>query len=175
MTTDAIYKQHGSDWSHQVSAMATTQWLQCDQILPLSVKGVACKTKHCTESESEIVGTRKSFTTLLHLVDFYMTNSISGNPHHQLSSPCPRPSPDSECNGDHDVWQVSGDSVPPFRGLPFSLCWQWYKIGKAPLITCSLIPTSQPPCTQKSGKGHTCINFHISWVSTLCYSYIPYV
>ena len=26
MTTDGIYKEHGSDWSHQVSAVATTQW-----------------------------------------------------------------------------------------------------------------------------------------------------
>ena len=44
MTTDAIYKERGSDWSHQVSVVATTQWLQRDQTLPLSVKGVAFKT-----------------------------------------------------------------------------------------------------------------------------------
>ena len=43
MTTDAICEERGSDWSHQVSVVATTQWLQCDQTLPLSVKGVACK------------------------------------------------------------------------------------------------------------------------------------
>ena len=54
-------------------------------------------------NEYEIVGTRKSFTTLLQLVDFYMTNSISGDLCHRLSSPCPRPSPDGECNGDHDA------------------------------------------------------------------------
>ena len=41
MTTDAIYEEHGSDWSHQVSVMATTRWLQRDQTLPLSAKGVA--------------------------------------------------------------------------------------------------------------------------------------
>ena len=35
---DAIYKVHGSDWSHQVSAMVTTRWLQRDHTLPLSVK-----------------------------------------------------------------------------------------------------------------------------------------
>ena len=44
MTTDAIYEERGSDWSHQVSAVGTTQWLQRDQTLPLSVKGVACET-----------------------------------------------------------------------------------------------------------------------------------
>ena len=44
MITDAIYKKCGSDWSHQVSALATTQWLQCDLTLPLSAKGVACET-----------------------------------------------------------------------------------------------------------------------------------
>ena len=42
---DAIYEERGSDWSHQVSAMVTTQWLQCDQTLPLSANGVACETK----------------------------------------------------------------------------------------------------------------------------------
>ena len=44
MTTNAICEERGSDWSHQVSVVATTRWLQCDQTLPLSVKGVACKT-----------------------------------------------------------------------------------------------------------------------------------
>ena len=51
----------------------------------------------------ELAGTDGKFDTLLQLVDFFMTNSISGDLRHQLSSPCPRPSPDSECNGDHDV------------------------------------------------------------------------
>ena len=46
MTTDAVYKEHRSDWSHQVSALATTRWLQHDQTLPLSVKGVACETRY---------------------------------------------------------------------------------------------------------------------------------
>ena len=45
MTTDAIYEQRRSDWSHQISAVWTTQWLQRDQTLPLSAKGVACETK----------------------------------------------------------------------------------------------------------------------------------
>ena len=44
MTTDAIYKERGSDWLHQVSTVGTTQWLQCDHTLPLSAKGVACET-----------------------------------------------------------------------------------------------------------------------------------
>ena len=35
MTTDAIKKDHGSDWSHQVSTMTTTWWLQGDQTFPL--------------------------------------------------------------------------------------------------------------------------------------------
>ena len=44
MTTDAIYEERRSHWSLQVSAMAITRWLQCDQTLPLSAKGVACET-----------------------------------------------------------------------------------------------------------------------------------
>jgi len=44
MTTDEIYEEHGSDWSHQVSAVRTTRWLQRDQTLPLSAKVVACET-----------------------------------------------------------------------------------------------------------------------------------
>jgi len=44
MTTDAIYEERESDWSHQVSVVGTTQWLQRDQTLPLSAKGVACET-----------------------------------------------------------------------------------------------------------------------------------
>ena len=44
MTTDAIYEECGSDWSRQVSVVATTQWLQRDQTLPLSAKGVAYET-----------------------------------------------------------------------------------------------------------------------------------
>ena len=46
MTTDAIYKKRSrSHWLQQVSAVETTQWLQCDQTLPLTVKGVACATR----------------------------------------------------------------------------------------------------------------------------------
>ena len=41
MTTDASYEERKSDWSHQVSAVGTTRWLQT---LPLSAKGVACDT-----------------------------------------------------------------------------------------------------------------------------------
>ena len=44
MTTGVIYEERGSDWSRQVSVVATTRWLQRDQTLPLSVKGVACET-----------------------------------------------------------------------------------------------------------------------------------
>jgi len=46
MTTDAIYKERGPDWSHQVSAVGTSRWLQCDQNVPLSAKGVACETRN---------------------------------------------------------------------------------------------------------------------------------
>jgi len=45
MTTDAIYEKRGSDWSHQVFVMGTTRWLQRDQTLPLSAKGVACEAR----------------------------------------------------------------------------------------------------------------------------------
>ena len=31
MTTDALYEDRGSDWSQQVSVVATTRWLQRDQ------------------------------------------------------------------------------------------------------------------------------------------------
>ena len=41
----AINEEHGSDWSHQVSVVATTRWLQHDQTLPFSAKGVACETR----------------------------------------------------------------------------------------------------------------------------------
>ena len=58
----------------------------------------------------ELTETDGKFDTLPQLVDFFMTNSILGDL--RLSSLCPRPSPDGECHGDHDVWQVSGDSVP---------------------------------------------------------------
>ena len=51
----------------------------------------------------ELAGTDRKFDTLTQLVDFYMTNSILGGLHDRLSSPCPRPSPDGECNGDHDA------------------------------------------------------------------------
>ena len=45
MTTYAIHDECRSDWSHQVSAVATTQWLQHDQTLNLSAKGVACESR----------------------------------------------------------------------------------------------------------------------------------
>ena len=45
MTTDTIYEERVSDWSHQVSAVVTTRWLQHDQTLPLSEKGVACEAR----------------------------------------------------------------------------------------------------------------------------------
>ena len=44
MTTDAIYKERSSDWSHQVSAMERTRRLQRNQTLPLTAKDVACDT-----------------------------------------------------------------------------------------------------------------------------------
>ena len=37
MTMDVIYKERGSDWSHQVSAVGTTRWLQHDHTLPLDL------------------------------------------------------------------------------------------------------------------------------------------
>ena len=41
---DAIYEERESDWSQQDLVVGTTQWLQHDQTLPLSAKGVACET-----------------------------------------------------------------------------------------------------------------------------------
>ena len=46
MTTDVIYEERGSDWSQQDLVVGRTRWLQRDQTLPLSAKGVACETKH---------------------------------------------------------------------------------------------------------------------------------
>ena len=45
MTTDMIYEERGSDWSHQVFTVGTTRLLQHYQTLSLFAKGVACKTK----------------------------------------------------------------------------------------------------------------------------------
>ena len=71
MTTDAIYKEHGSDWSHQVSVVATTRWLQRDQTLPLSAKGVACKTneEHCYSSTCSF-NLRVGQYRLIHIVSY---------------------------------------------------------------------------------------------------------
>ena len=52
---DAIYEERGSDWSHQVSVVATTQWLQHDQTLPLSAEGVACETTCVNGYQSNFV------------------------------------------------------------------------------------------------------------------------
>ena len=43
VTIDTIYEECGSHWSQQVSVLVTTRLLQCDQTLPISAKGVACK------------------------------------------------------------------------------------------------------------------------------------
>ena len=61
MTTDAIYKERGSDWSHQVSAVR--QLNGCSVTRPfLSAKGVACKT---TAWDGDVnVWLRVSYNTL---------------------------------------------------------------------------------------------------------------
>ena len=66
VTMDAIYEQCGSDWSHQVSVVATTQQLQSDQTLTLSAKGVACETLVCfipSESTSKGESDQSPITT----------------------------------------------------------------------------------------------------------------
>ena len=63
MTTDAIYKERASDWSHQVSVVATTRWLQRDQTLPLSAKGVACETT--LRRDSMILGTMEKIAEVI--------------------------------------------------------------------------------------------------------------
>ena len=62
---DAIYEKHGSDWSQQVSAMLIAQWLQCDQTLPFSTKGVDCETRGDLGG-SGISGHLAVFNGLLH-------------------------------------------------------------------------------------------------------------
>ena len=52
VTTNAIYEECGSHWSWQVSVVAITRLLQCDQTLPISVWGVTCKTM-ITESVND--------------------------------------------------------------------------------------------------------------------------
>ena len=63
---DSIYEERGSDWSWQVSIVATTRWLQRDQTLPLSAKGVACETKmhHCKGRISTLCQTPPVHTQL---------------------------------------------------------------------------------------------------------------
>ena len=65
---DVIYEEHGSDWSHQVSAVGTTRWLQRDQTLYLSVKGVACETKGCLVGTLTWPVTHRSSTLCEHMV-----------------------------------------------------------------------------------------------------------
>ena len=77
-----------------------------DDNLSLSMKhqgGIAHFPIEKDASRYELTGTDRKFDTLLQLVDFFMTNSISGDLTNRLSSPCPRPSLDGECNGGHDV------------------------------------------------------------------------
>ena len=70
MTMDGIYEEHRSDWSRQVSAVVTTRWLQCDQTLPLSVKGVACETIEtlgCLAEESHSTVRSDKLDLLFHI------------------------------------------------------------------------------------------------------------
>ena len=62
MTADTICEERGSDWSNQVSVVATTRWLQYDQTLPLSVKGVACETMSDVEDLALPPHTHTSYT-----------------------------------------------------------------------------------------------------------------
>ena len=73
MTTDAIYKERGSHWSQLVSAVVTTQWLQHDQTLPLSAKGVACETRRLS------VTNYRSENNLLMFRALVMTGAFSRN------------------------------------------------------------------------------------------------
>ena len=47
MTMDAINEEHGSDWSHEVSIVATTRdgCSMTRPFLSLRIKGVACETR----------------------------------------------------------------------------------------------------------------------------------
>ena len=38
-------EERGSHWSQQVSAVATTQWLQHDETIPFSATSVGCETR----------------------------------------------------------------------------------------------------------------------------------
>ena len=51
MTMDVIYEERKSDWSHQVSAVGTSRWLQRDQTLPLSCEG--CGLRDYTEQHQK--------------------------------------------------------------------------------------------------------------------------
>ena len=62
---DTIYEEHRSDWSQQVSALLTAQWLQCDQTLPFSAKGVGCETRE-DSGGSGVSGHLAVFNGLLH-------------------------------------------------------------------------------------------------------------
>ena len=79
MTMDVIYEEHGSDWSHQVSAVGTTQWLPHNQTLPLSAKGVACETNFFKECgmQSPPCGCQACETTQGQKV--YLTNVLASS------------------------------------------------------------------------------------------------
>ena len=65
MTTYAIHDECRSDWSHQVSAVAIIRWLQHDQTIPLSAKGVTCKTRRFHGQYWILSLTSKNFTLKL--------------------------------------------------------------------------------------------------------------
>ena len=83
----------------------------------------------------ELTETHMKFDTLLQLVDFYMNNSISGDPHHHLSSPCPQPFPDGECNKEHDasIWRQYTLNPTPSLWFVYKSGASWGGLG--PLIT----------------------------------------
>ena len=90
MTTDAIYKECRSDWSHPVSAVGTTRWLQREQTLPLSVKGVACKTVNhccisCKHKALKLHFPRDSSIPVPQIYGWFWNKVLREQPHHELA------------------------------------------------------------------------------------------
>ena len=73
MTMGALYEQRGYNWSHQVSDVVTTQWLQCDQNLPLSVKGVVCETTSYVTKPKSYAFTRYEHSSISDVRTAYWT------------------------------------------------------------------------------------------------------
>ena len=69
MTTDATYEKHGSDWSHQVSAVATT--LSYEEILDINLLFTLILTFSCCSLSMANTGDEVIYLHYFDFVNFY--------------------------------------------------------------------------------------------------------